>query len=726
MSHKNRRSKLDVPPSAEIRLERWLPLLLIVLGVAVYANGLSGPFVFDDVNLIEHNPRAQQLWTHPTSFTNSERPLLFYSLALNYQLGGATWGYKVFNLAVHLAAALALFGLVRRTLLLPRFGKQFRDTAAGLAFAVAALWVVHPLTTEAVTYIVHRSESMMGMFALLMFYCTVRGSQSPMDWGWYAAAIVAGFLGFGCKQWMIAVPVVLLLYDRIMLEGSWLDWVQRRGVIYAALMLPVLWMVWINIGDVRERLETGLSTSSAMTSPASTGAAAQAAPAASPDVVSPSDEYEYGFPRRASAIRYFRSQPGVVTHYLRLVLWPYPLCVDYLWRPADTTDRIVPPMMLIGALLLATCIALWRYPAWGFLGAAFFLLLAPSSSFVPIEDIATERRMYLPLAAVIALLVMVAWQLLGWIMLPRERPDEAAEHRRRYRGLLLLVVVVAVWGSLTVLRNFDYANDIELWERVVQQVDYSSRARVNLARALTNEADRQSSRKVRDAYYALALKYLLEAEPLAKKSSFVQAQIGHIRAQQGDSKEAELRFRKAIALDENKPLFHLNLALVLENKGAPGSMDEAFTHFEKAVELGRGQEFELAEAHAGLGRCLAARQRFDDAIKEYQRSLEIDPNQTKTAMNLALGLAQAGRTTEARDQFRATCALDRRLTQAGHAPVVEVHQYLAVLCQELGRYDEALAAAEEALRLAEKLGQEQKVAELQQLLEQLRAARPKQ
>ena len=740
MNHKNRRSKPDVSPpraATEARLGGWLPLLLILLGVAVYANGLSGPFVFDDVNLIEHNPRAQE-WTLKN--VDSERPLLFYTLALNYQLGGfTTWGYKVFNLAVHLAAALALFGLVRRTLLLPRFGEQFRDTAAGLAFAAAALWVVHPLTTESVTYIVHRSESMMGMFALLMFYCTVRGSQAPLGWPWYAAAVVAGFLGFGSKQWMIAVPVVLLLYDRIMVGGSWMNWARQRGVIYAALLIPVLWIVWINAADVTQRLKTSRPAAATMAPAAThtgarTGAPAQgkafrtadstsAAISPSASAALSSNDFEYGFPRRVSVLRYVRSQPGVVAHYLRLVVWPYPLCVDYFWKAADTNDRIILPAILIGALLLATGLALWRYPAWGFLGAAFFLLLAPSSSIVPIEDIAADRRMYLPLVPVIALLVMAAWQVLGWMMRQDATPPAVVEHRRRFRGLLLLVVVTAVWGSLTVLRNFAYANDIELWERVVQQVEHNSRARVNLARALTNEADRQTERKHRDAYYALALKYLLEAEPLAPKSSFVQAQIGHVLAQQGHSEEAVRRFRKALALNDENPLFHLNLALLLERKGTLQASDEAMAHFQKAVQLGVGKEFQQAEAHAGLARSLASRKRWEDAIGEYQKALDIEPDRIKYGIDFGMLLVQAGRLQDAHEQLMRTCAIDRQHTAQGQTPVVEAYQYLALVCAELKRDEEAIAAAEEALRLAENSGQPQKAAELRQLIEQLRTDR---
>ncbi|MCE9553389.1 MAG: tetratricopeptide repeat protein [Planctomycetes bacterium] len=711
----------QTPTSVELRLGPWLPWLLVLLGIAVYANGLSGPFVFDDINYVLYNPRAQQLtWQN----VHSERPLLFYSLAANYQLGGfQPLGYKIFNLAVHLAAALTLYGLVRRTLLLPRFGQRFRDTAAGLAFAVAALWIVHPLTTESVTYIIHRGESMMGLFALLTLYCTLRGAQAPLLWRawlWYTAAAVACGLGFWSKPFMIAVPVVVLLYDRIMLNDPWRTWAVRRGALYLLMLIPLGWAFWINTHDSLARLKT--PDRQAASSPTAISSAQRAA-SGTATVPAPDPDFENGYPQRVNVLRYARSQFGVIAHYLRLVFWPYPLCADYFWKPADTLQRIVPPALLIGGLLLTTCWALWRYPAWGFLGAAFFLLLGPSSSFIPIEDIATERRMYLPLAAVIALLVLGTWELLGYL-LRSGHAVEATEHKRRFRGVVLLLFVMAVWSGLTILRNFDYARDVDFCERVLQQVPENSRAAVNLARALTNEGELPENQQKRLGYYQRALKYLLDAEPVAPKNSFLHAQIGHVQAQLGNREEAVRRFRKAVALNDDNALFHLNLALVLEQKGTPASMDEARSHFQRAAKLGGQTEFRLAEAHAGLARYYTSRKKWRDAIGEYRKALSIEPDRIKYGIDFGMLLVQAGRLQDAHDQLARTCEIDRLHTAHGHAPVVEAHQYLALVCVELNRKDEAIAAAAEALRLAEKSGQPQKVDELRQLIEQLQTARP--
>ena len=698
--------------SAGFQIERWLPLVLALLVAAVYANGLSGPFVFDDINLIQHNPRAQEFWK-VTEYSNSERPVLFFTLALNYQIGQTNpLGYKLFNLAVHIAAALALMGLVRRTLLLPRFGEAFRDSAAGLGFAVAVLWAVHPLTTEAVTYVVHRGESMMGLCALVLFYCTVRGAQSQTSWPWYLTAGAAGFLGFGCKQWMVAVPVVLLLYDRIMLGGSWREWGLRRGAIYAVLLIPTAWLLILHRHDLSNRLEwsrasaavapehlNGLlaSAASELPTPSASATTAGTTETKGTSETVESTEFELGTPRRYSSLEYLRTQPEVVTHYLRLAAWPYPLCVDYFWRKADTRERIVPPAIFLVLLMIATCLALWRYPPWGFLGAAFFLLLAPSSSIAAIEDMAAERRMYLPLTALAALAVMAVWTVLGKLMARSvEGTAPEAEHRRRFVGSMLLMVAVAVFGGLTVLRNFDYTKDAALWERVIELVPYNARARVNVARALIMDADMARDPAERAAGYILALEHLQVAEKHSPKGAYVHSQIGHIRAQQADlqqqqgragwegrrlrlMEDAERRFRKAVELEPSNVLFHLNLAVVLEQKETQSAKDESFLNYQQAVDLGR-QSFRLPGAHHGLARALHERGRLAEAIVQYQEALRLEPALISAQTQLASALASQGSVSE------------------------------------------AIAVAENALERVQRMqGQQQLAADIQKQIEQLRA-----
>ena len=192
----------------------WLAAGLVALAtIAAYSNSLRVPLIFDDVPSIVDNPSIQRLWpiSVPLSPPNrgqpvTGRPLLNLSLALNYAGGGVSpWGYHAANLAIHLAAALALFGLLRRTFLLPGMRGVCPPTA--LAAIIALLWAVHPLQTESVTYIVQRAESLMGLCYLLVLYGLVRGACASRGIFWYVASALACLLGMATKEVMASRAV---------------------------------------------------------------------------------------------------------------------------------------------------------------------------------------------------------------------------------------------------------------------------------------------------------------------------------------------------------------------------------------------------------------------------------------------------------------------------------------------------------------------------------------
>src|SRR5262249_17042105 len=109
-----------------------------------------------------------------------------------------------------------------------------------------------------------------------------------------------------------------------------------------------------------------------------------------------------GFDLPISATTYALTQAGVICEYLRLSLWPAPLVIAHDWPLAASVTDALPALAVLAPLLAATLWACVRQPRIGFLGAWFFLTLAPTSSFVPIvSEIAAERRMYLPLAALV-------------------------------------------------------------------------------------------------------------------------------------------------------------------------------------------------------------------------------------------------------------------------------------------------------------------------------------
>ncbi len=160
--------------------------VIVLATVAAYCNSFTVPFLFDDIPSTVENPTIRRLWPigpillPPGHYAAVQRrPMINASLAINYAISGEkSWSYHAFNLAAHALAALVLFGIVRRTLLLPRGRERFGRAATPLAAAVALLWAVHPLLTDAVTYIIQRTEVFCGLFYLLTLYCTIRGNSA--------------------------------------------------------------------------------------------------------------------------------------------------------------------------------------------------------------------------------------------------------------------------------------------------------------------------------------------------------------------------------------------------------------------------------------------------------------------------------------------------------------------------------------------------------------------
>ena len=185
--------------------------------------------MLDDLNAIAGNPSltwhgsiADVLLPPPAIYT-SGRPLLNLSFALNQALGGTdVAGYHLVNLAIHALAVLALFGVVRRTLANPASRRPAADDAAfGLAFAAAALWAVHPLLTNSVTYLSQRAESLMGLCYLLTLYGFVRYTEAgPVAARWAGLSALACAGGMATKEGMVTAPVIVLLLDRQFYAGS--------------------------------------------------------------------------------------------------------------------------------------------------------------------------------------------------------------------------------------------------------------------------------------------------------------------------------------------------------------------------------------------------------------------------------------------------------------------------------------------------------------------------
>jgi tetratricopeptide (TPR) repeat protein len=565
-------------------LVSWaIPLVLIAAGLAAYHNSFRGVFLFDDQTRIVEDQKIRQLWPPWAVMAGSTRPILGLSIAANYAIGGLdVRGYHAFNLAVHLLAGLVLFGIVRLTLESDTLRARFGGRAPWLAMAVAAIWIVHPLQTESVTYVIQRAESLMGLFFLLTLYCAIRAWRSPHPQRWQVAAVAACALGMGTKEVMVSAPILVVLHDWVFVAGPFKDILRRRRGLYAGLAAT-----WLVLGAL-------LATSRA--------------------------EEQTFMVSGLTPWRYAMTQFGVIVHYLRLSFWPHPLVLDYTWPMADRASAVAPWAAVVLALVAATALALARRSPAGFCGAWFFLVLAPTSSVLPIADVAFEHRMYLPLAAVIALSVTGGYRLLEHLA----RRCGATDAPRRWLMASLVVGLVAVLGCLTVRRNEDYLSDLAMWSDVVRKVPDNPRGHQNLGFILGKRGER--GEEIRQY-----------AEALRLKPDYAQAHytLGVALFEQGQVGDAVAHYREALRLNPRHLKAHNNLAAALQSQR---QFTEAIAHYSEALRLDPRD----ADVRYNLGTALLEDGQIKEAIAQYEAALRLKPAFPDAHYNLGVALAAHG------------------------------------------------------------------------------------
>jgi tetratricopeptide (TPR) repeat protein len=618
----------------------WFAVLLIAGGALLaYHNTFAVPFIFDDNSSIAENPTLRNLataWSPPQGggHTVSGRPFLNFTLALNHLTGGTSvWGYHLVNLLIHVAAGCTLFGIVRRTLVRPLLVARFGRDATWLALAVALLWTLHPLQTQAVTYIVQRAESLVSLMYLLTLWCFIRAadfcllSKGSSRWNWWSvAAWFSCLLGMASKEVMVTAPVMVALYDRVFVAGSWREVWKQRGGLHLALAATWLLLAWLVIGTAGRGGTAGLG-----------------------GAMSP-----WG---------YALTQVGAVVHYLRLVLWPQPLVFDYGKDLVAGWREVWWQALILFPLALASLWAAWRGRVVGYLGVFFFVVLAPSSSFVPVvTQTMSEHRVYLALAAVVVLVVAGLYSVMG---------------RRSFAVFAIMAVGLA---AATVRRNHDYRTELAIWEDTVVKRPANVRALAALG-AIHQAAGRMDEARV----------LLQEAVRVAPDSIEARNNLGNAWMKAGNWAEAEACFRQALALQPGEPYALNNLGNALVQLGRPaeavaqfeaavrakpdfpeprynlantfaqtGRIAEALTHYDAYLLL----KPDDAEARSNYATTLQMTRRFDDAVTQLEFAVKLRPGDAELQNNLGAALAQAGKPAEALKHFEEAVRLKPDFAEA--------------------------------------------------------------
>jgi Flp pilus assembly protein TadD len=570
-------------------------VLLAVLVIGVYANATQGPFIFDDGASVVENTSIRdladigQVLSPPRETPVAGRPLVNLTFALNFASGGAdVTGYHVVNIALHLIVALLLW----------------RITAGALgdgwtAFAIAAIWAVHPINSEVVDYITQRTESVMALCLLATVFAVQRLGRGRGA-RWEAVAVVACALGMAAKESMAVAPLLVVAYDRAFTFDSWADQWRARRRLYAGLAASWIVLIALNAGGPRAD---------------SVGFAADG----------------------ASPWSYLLSQARMITRYLSLLVWPRGLVLNYGYPGPVTFGEVWPYVLFVSAVAAAGVAAAFRSRRVAFLVVWFFVALAPASSIVPITtEVGAERRMYVPSMAAVALFVAAAVAVGDRVRRTQSMTGDTA----RTAGLTVLAVATAALAAGTAQRNREFQSSLRLAETsYTRHPSPAARSMYGVELAAAGrllEAERElrgAAEAFPDARYFLGTVLRAQNHPdeaLTELEAYIASQPGELDM---------VRRARLLAAD------------LLVRAGRPA---DAVAHYQALLRVYADDR----DAARLLGGALVRAGRFSDAVDAYHQVLAKAPDDVASWNGLGVAYASLGQIAEARSAFERVLQLD--------------------------------------------------------------------
>jgi Flp pilus assembly protein TadD len=599
-----------------------LVLTFAIIGFLTYSNTLNAPFVFDDESNITNNPNIRL-----TSFSlsgifsacfesrSSRRPVSNFTFALNYYFGRYNpTGYHYVNIIIHIITGVFLYHFVKETLRTPALkGKYSRHRT--IAFFAAIVWFVHPVQTQAITYIVQRMTSMASMFFVLSLLLYVNGRLARLaggrSWPYFAGSCLASLLAFSSKEITATLPVFILIYEWYFFQSLDTQWLKRRWPYAAgiAAIFAILALLYMGPHPI--------------------------------DRISATYQ-RWGFTATERVLTQFR----IVVHYISLLVYPHParLNLDYdfplsnsLINPASTLICFLAIVALVGAAVYEAK----KQPLLSFCILWFFGNLIIESSVIALE-LVFEHRLYLPSMMVSVAAVAVAGRFikLGWI---------------RMGIFCTMVILLCSW---TYERNIVWVDAATLWKDCVDKSPNKPRPYNNLAIILREEGQIDES-----------IAYLQKALELKPNHTDAHNNLALAMQLKGDLEQAVEHYFLALQTRPDDAKTHNNLGIALTKLG---KFDDALGYFQTASELEPDWPLPLS----GTARILAIHP--DPNTRDPERALtlakqvaELTNYQDATILDvLATSYAATGRLDEAVSTIRTA------LTLASEAKNKEMVNYL--------------------------------------------------
>jgi tetratricopeptide (TPR) repeat protein len=625
-------------------------LVITVVVFLAYANTFHVPFQWDEYDFIQENPLIKDLgyFLSPGHAKGMEqygafkgRYIGYLTFALNYAWGGLdVMGYHIFNLVIHTMNAFLVYFLVLLTFR-TRFLEDcfMKERASGIALLSSLLFAVHPVQTEAVTYIFQRLASLAALFYLVSLVTYIkarlamergRGFLSFSALPWYLLCLVSAVLAMKTKENAFTLPMVLVLYEFFFFSGPPLKRLVRLVPILLTLLIIPLTLAGVSkpVGEVIG------------------------------DIVPATRGFQ-----DISRGDYLLTELRVIVTYMRLLMFPVNQNIDYdytVFRSFSDTSVLLSFLMLMMVFFIAlvlyfrsrTGIREERMVAFGILW--FFITLSVESSIVPIPMLINEYRIYLPSVGAFVACITGAFIIIAKLRNEGTRKILVAS----------LFLVPFIFAIMTHSRNAVWGTQVSLWEDAVKKSPVKARPHINLGKAY--EATDRLEDAVREYSTAISL------DPSRASGHY---NLGVVYGELGRTADAVRELQRTIVLEPDHYQAHNNLGV---NYTKLGRLEDALREYTIALNIKPDHGSSLFN----MGKIFHQQGRIDKAIQRYRLAIEADPEFAEVHNNLGIAFSQIGRTEEAVQEILLAIKLDPELPMA--------HNNLGILYGKMGRIDDAI------------------------------------
>lgn len=602
---------------------KFLPALIIILGLSVYANSINGGFIWDDYVLIKNNAYIKETSNIVKLFTqditrgagqesNAYRPLQTLTYMIDYRLWKLNArGFHLTNIFLHIIAALLLYML---------FNSLWGDEWA--CFLAAAFFAVHPVQTGAVAYISGRADSLSLLFMLSCFFFYIRSHRlngSGSGRIFYILALLSYVSALLSRENSLILPALLLLYHysfRIRI---------RAGRFLPLLFITILYLLF-RIMVIKGTL-----------------------------------------PHTSSLVTLLQRLPGffvAVASYVRLLFLPFGLHMEYGLKKFGFTD----PRAISGILILSL---LWGYAFMKrktdnmtfFSVSWFFIALLPVSNLYPINAYMAEHWLYLPSAGFFLLMA----KALNPLFRIRIKP-------RLFFSLVPAVALLIFYSTLTIRQNSYWREPLAFYKRTLRYAPESARTYVNIGNVYVGmgkiEEARESFRKAMElrpdyseacynlgnTYYDAgekqeAIKWFKRAAELNPEYADAYYNLGIAYSQSGEMEQAVSSFRKATEVRPDYAQAYFNLGRLFSETGME---KEAILSYRKATEI----RPDYSQAYNNLGNLYNAVGEKTEAARLYKKAIEANPHYADAYYNLGKAFIDLGRIGQAIEAYKQAIELD--------------------------------------------------------------------